>query len=122
ARITSSAAVPAYASVVVTDPDSPPLLLPPDHSEDKGETADSPQTKEVCSLAPGAVILSANEQLQFGFYRWAPVTCPDGTGAWVRWQHTSLGVSVRRVGDHHEVIRLMGAECDSPWFETWTFD
>lgn len=118
ARIVSVSEVSAFASVA---PAESGVSLPPNHDEEKGHSADEPLTPQVCTFARGAVVVADYEQLQLGFYEWMPVRCPNGREAWVHWLDTTLGVSVRRVGDAYQVIRLLGAECDSPWFETWPF-
>jgi hypothetical protein len=115
-------AVTVYGSVMVEGHDGKLHARVPTHTEERGVFHDEPQTQPICELAPGTVVEARERDVSY--YDWFPVTCSDGEHAkgWVRWKDTTLGTVVLRVDDHHEVIRLVRAECDSPLFETRRYE
>ena len=81
-----------------------------DHGVDPGE--------KVCELPGGS--LAVFEDTEGVVYASIPVTCPDGTKAFVRWWDTMVFTTV---GDDPSgkprAWQLVGAECDEPRFAHW---
>lgn len=120
ARVVGAAAVPVFGGVKEEDGDT---MFPPTHDGvRKGVTSEQIFSEQICTLEPGAVISAPYKQSMFGVYQWFPATCKDGSSGWIRWHNTTRDRTVIRVGDHHEVIQLVGAECDSPTFATHRLD
>lgn len=70
--------------------------------------------KPVCTVGAGTVH-ATNEHDLYGFRRrFAPVTCVDGTHAWVDWRATRLESTVGLDGTIDQVILV---ECDTPKIE-----
>jgi hypothetical protein len=116
-RLRSGAGVTVYRGVMQPplDDDDGELELPPDGGEPDRHLPLQP----LCTLPAGSPVLARPQRWSFGYYSWLPVTCDDGRPGWVRWSETMMHTTVTRVPgeDRFEIIRLVGAECDSPIFE-----
>lgn len=71
-----------------------------------------------CTLPAGRVFVTDGQAL-YGFRRmYAPVTCDDGSEAWVPWRATRLESAVLWEGGAWKVHQVILVECDVPTVET----
>lgn len=77
--------------------------------------------KPACTVRPGDIFLAENKDVKV--YEFAPVRC-GGKLAYIPWTSSLLGyaVIVNAGGGKFRLRQLVGAQCDSPIIEEWTYD
>jgi hypothetical protein len=114
-RIAAGPPVPAFdRGQIDAEADQPRQVL---------DTRRDPKTRAqpICALPPGAIFVAEDGELHH-YYEWAPVRCPGGQPAYVRWQSTLLGATIRKTGSGARLRQVIGAECDEPSFGSWRYD
>lgn len=81
-----------------------------------------PEAHPLCALPPGAIFVTTDEEIGGLYYQWLPVRC-GGEPAFVAWRFTLFAATVLpRDGGGWFLRQTVGAECDVPTFEEWTYD
>jgi len=73
-----------------------------------------------CTVQPGDLFVVEERELEW--YAFAPVRCGT-TLAYIDWTSSLLGHAVVVPdGTGHRLFQIVGAECDSPIIESWSYD
>ncbi len=79
--------------------------------------------KAVCEIPGGTFALVDKDVLDETYYQSLPMTCPDGTGAFVRWDDTlMMSVLGERADGSPGYWQVVEVECDQPQHARWAVD